>query len=317
MFTADKLRGFTEDCLPSCQHCFSAKFCSSTCAAFAAMPGGCHTAQVCKGLARLSGLPLDADAQHLARFLLQAYSTKAAAATGSQQAAAIFSALLSLAVGSSSSLVPAHLAAVLYPVLCEAFVATGLLHDSLVTCDEAAALLEREAANGFCIMATAQPSVGRAVRGTGLYLNASRFNHACFPNVARFDAFDEPGDTSTLLHFRAMDPIAAGTELTISYFPISLGRAERNRRLLGDYGFVCTCTRCAQEGAAGALGSGDDSDGEAWEAGGDGYSAECVLLLPESDFFSPLNRLSSDMQCGFSSSSAPKKAVAALLHHPT
>jgi len=58
----------------------------------------------------------------------------------------------------------------------------------------------------------------RAVRGTGLYLQASRINHGepgsahsahfanafsgCFPNIARFDYFDAPGAESSSLQFR-------------------------------------------------------------------------------------------------------------------
>ena len=84
---------------------------------------------------------------------------------------------------------------------------------------------------------------------------------ACFPNVARFDYFDSAGGGSTQLHFRvqllrsahavfcgaeaalpqALDPIPQGTEIVMSYFPISLPRAERQQRLLSDYGFSCKC----------------------------------------------------------------------------
>jgi hypothetical protein len=91
---------------------------------------------------------------------------------------------------------------------------------------------------------------------------------ACFPNVARFDYFDAPGEGSSRLHFRvrecwlcgvgcvrmllmqcafapaqALDPIPQGTELLMSYFPISVPRAQRQLRLQTDYGFTCRRVR--------------------------------------------------------------------------
>jgi hypothetical protein len=40
---------------------------------------------------------------------------------------------------------------------------------------------------------------------------------------------------------QALDPIAQGTELLMSYFPISVPRAQRQLRLQNDYGFTCRC----------------------------------------------------------------------------
>ena len=81
----------------------------------------------------------------------------------------------------------------------------------------------------------------------------------CFPNVARFDYFDADRQDRMMLHFRvrttcvtgqcrrslngfdaqAIDPIPAGVELLISYFPVTLSRTERRLRLLDEYGFDC------------------------------------------------------------------------------
>ncbi len=204
----------------------------------------------------------------------------------------------------------AQLAAVLHPLLCTVFVATGRLPAAEVTVEGAAALLAIEAANGFCIMAQPDEHGARRVRGTGIYLQSSRINHGtrsrcrpayrecgsgvhkrplrgsrrltpsacvhatcaaprsgCFPNVARFDYFDAAREDSTRIHFRvrglatfavcvtsidspatspalelqALDPIPQGTELLMSYFPISLPRTQRQLRLQTDYGFMCTC----------------------------------------------------------------------------
>ena len=38
---------------------------------------------------------------------------------------------------------------------------------------------------------------------------------------------------------QAIDPIPAGAELLISYFPVTLSRTERRLRLLDEYGFEC------------------------------------------------------------------------------
>ena len=63
------------------------------------------------------------------------------------------------------------------------------------TVAENAALLAKEAHNAFGIMAPATPNdPERRVRGGAVYDLASRVNHDCFPNVARFDNFD--GDIS-------------------------------------------------------------------------------------------------------------------------
>jgi len=47
---------------------------------------------------------------------------------------------------------------------------------------EVASLLAIEAANGFCIMGASDDDT-RLVRGTGIYLNASRINHGACPSM--------------------------------------------------------------------------------------------------------------------------------------
>jgi hypothetical protein len=88
---------------------------------------------------------------------------------------AAFAQLVSAPVASNSS--EARLAAALHPALCAAFVATGRLRATDVTIEEAALLLAKEAANGFCVMARPDAEDARRVRGTGIYLQASRMNH--------------------------------------------------------------------------------------------------------------------------------------------
>lgn len=70
----------------------------------------------------------------------------------------------------------------------------------------------------------------------------------------------------------------------MSYFQVTLPRAQRQERLLSDYGFVCRCQRCELEAAAalncppGGVDMMDDSDdGEEWEQQGEGYTPEYAL----------------------------------------
>jgi SET and MYND domain-containing protein len=229
---------------------------------------------------------------------------------------ATFTSLLSLA-SSSNGPSPAdiQLASAMHPLLCSVFVESQRLSASDVSLPDVVTLLANEArsdlsvgsavtrthhqaANGFCVMAPAASAEERLVRGTGIYLAASRVNHSCFPNVARFDYFDAPGSDNMLLHLRArllafcrpplshvppqaIDPIPAGSELLMSYFQVTLPRAQRQERLLRDYGFRCACPRCELEAAAALQSSGDAMDAESgeenWERGGDGYSAEYAL----------------------------------------
>ena len=71
----------------------------------------------------------------------------------------------------------AQLAQAVHPVLHTAYVATGRLAPGDVAVEEVAELLAKEAANGFCVMASAAVEEERSVRGTGIFLQASRINH--------------------------------------------------------------------------------------------------------------------------------------------
>ena len=136
-------------------------------------------------------------AQHLARFLLQLYSLKAASASSPQAPVRLarliclerffdgvrsrqalfraFTQLSSLAVSPDSS--EAQLALAVQPLLVSAFVSTGRLRPDELAVEEIATVLAIEAANGFCIMAAADADGGRRIRGSGVYLKSSRINH--------------------------------------------------------------------------------------------------------------------------------------------
>ena len=88
----------------------------------------------------------------------------------------------------------------------------------------------------------------RRLRGSGFFPMASLLNHDCLPNTARFDDFDketsqgQPGET--IISVRALHDIPAGEEITASYFPLTLGYDERQKRCQEQYGFQCSCLRC-------------------------------------------------------------------------
>jgi SET and MYND domain-containing protein len=149
---------------------------------------------------------------------------------------------------------------------------------------DAAGLLAREEANSYGVMAPPGPDGQRRLRGGAVYAAASRINHECLPNVARFDAFDaaHPGaapGANTAVHFRALHALPPGEELTQSYFPLTWSYQERQRRCAEHYGFACSCPRCREEaswpdgvradrdagagedGLAAHPGSSDDEDG--------------------------------------------------------
>lgn len=75
----------------------------------------------------------------------------------------------------------------------------------------------------------------------GLFLDASRFNSSCRPNI-HHHWNEELG----VMFFRAMRPIVAGEELCISYDIEGLftGRDTRMRRLFDRAKFWCICEVC-------------------------------------------------------------------------
>jgi SET and MYND domain-containing protein len=73
--------------------------------------------------------------------------------------------------------------------------------------------------------------------GIALFDRISLLNHSCDPNaVVLFD-----GAAAIV---RALKPIAAGDEITISYVDRATDRFERQRQLASQYFFTCSCSRC-------------------------------------------------------------------------
>jgi len=93
-----------------------------------------------------------------------------------------------------------------------------------------------------------------------LFRYVSRFNHSCFPEAGGLSPFHESlgPQFSGWLRFFALVPIAAGTEICISYLPRDLNLGTRDARvaeLEESKGFTCTCARCAHNGARRSLDS--------------------------------------------------------------
>ncbi|RDW73356.1 hypothetical protein BP6252_07263 [Coleophoma cylindrospora] len=69
---------------------------------------------------------------------------------------------------------------------------------------------------------------------SGLFLKASRFNHACLAQSSCYYRWDR---ASYQMHFTSMKDIAKGEEITVSY-------AISPDFLYEDYGFFCDCKAC-------------------------------------------------------------------------
>lgn len=85
-----------------------------------------------------------------------------------------------------------------------------------------------------------------SLRGTddhvGLFLTASRINHACVPNTN--NAWDPETGKLTVIATR---PIAAGEEITATYIKGFGVREDRRRHLWQGFGFWCDCATCTCE----------------------------------------------------------------------
>ncbi|KAK8030134.1 hypothetical protein PG993_011425 [Apiospora rasikravindrae] len=91
-----------------------------------------------------------------------------------------------------------------------------------------------------------------------LFLNASRFNHACKPS-AEYDVRLPLGAGADVAKATweayAVLPIAEGDEITLNYSFRNKQRDERQRSLLETWGFTCTCSVCDLDGADGGASS--------------------------------------------------------------
>ncbi|KAF8774961.1 hypothetical protein HU200_005008 [Digitaria exilis] len=241
--TLASLRSYCAACfrsLPStptpCASCRAAAFCSPSCAAAS------HPGLLCAALSHGAGAGLAAAAptdavQEPLLFLLSAYSlpdptlrallslsTAPPPPPGAQDAATLHAAVAALA--------PPHM------------LPQGFSPDLTV------ALLAKDRGNSFAIMEPYRPGMSLELlkaRAYAIYPRASLFNHDCLPNACHFDYPDRPGPGNTDIVVRALHDISEGREVCISYFAANWRYADRQRRLLEDYGFRCECDRCQVE----------------------------------------------------------------------
>ncbi|KAF6163766.1 hypothetical protein GIB67_012125 [Kingdonia uniflora] len=207
----------------SCSVCSNhALYCSSTC-----QTSSSHTPLLCNSLNALRNTPISSDLQLQAYFLIAAYNLSPDS----------FRLLMSLQGDS--------------PITPD----TQFLHSlissfcSPSSLELTAALLAKDKLNAFGLM---EPFRGDGkemkVRGYAIYPKGSFFNHDCLPNACRFDYVDS-GDPSsnTDIIVRAIHDIPEGREICLSYFPVDWNYADRQKRLMEDYGFKCDCDRCIVE----------------------------------------------------------------------
>ncbi|KQJ95536.1 histone-lysine N-methyltransferase ASHR2 [Brachypodium distachyon] len=221
-------------CLPQAPHaapcpsCRAAAFCSPACAAAS------HPRLLCAALSRLAAAPESHQEQLL--FLLSAYSLQEPA----------FHALLSLSSAPQGT--QQQDAASLHAMVSS--LAPPHMLPAGFSPDLTAALLSKDRTNSFSIMEPYRPDVAqglRKARAYAVYHRASLLNHDCLPNACHFDYPDRPGPGNTDIVLRALHGITAGMEVRISYFAANWRYADRQRRLLEDYGFRCECERCQIE----------------------------------------------------------------------
>ncbi|CAO2189353.1 unnamed protein product [Urochloa humidicola] len=241
-----------------CASCRAAAFCSAACAAAS------HPRLLCAALSHGGGAGLAAAApteavQEPLLFLLSAYSLPDPSLRG----------ILSL---SSAPPPPpgAQDAAALHAAV--AALAPPQMLPQGFSLDLTAALLAKDRGNSFAIMEPYSPGMSLELlkaRAYAVYPRASLFNHDCLPNACHFDYPDRPGPGNTDIVVRALHDISEGREVCISYFAANWRYADRQHRLLEDYGFRCECDRCQVESQwKDDDNNGDDGD-EAMEEEGE------------------------------------------------
>ena len=82
--------------------------------------------------------------------------------------------------------------------------------------------------------ARAYTSLVLVCAGVGLFPTGALVNHSCTPNAMQ--SFSQQR-----IIFRALQPIPAGTEITISYIELAATRSERRQQLLDQYYFDIDC----------------------------------------------------------------------------
>ncbi len=102
---------------------------------------------------------------------------------------------------------------------------------------------EDEATPGLGIVRTNALPLGSDASTGGIFLDASRINHACIQNAQ--NSWNEDLQRLTIHAIRDIDE---GEEITIMYIPDRANRSARQLVLHRDFRFTCSCPLCALTG---------------------------------------------------------------------
>ena len=82
--------------------------------------------------------------------------------------------------------------------------------------------------------------LGTVASTAGIFLQGSKLNSSCRPNVNNFW-----NNEKKVIVFHALKNIAEGEELCISYTQTLAPRATRRTNLQANFGFECRCAACS------------------------------------------------------------------------
>ncbi|KAK7065829.1 SET and MYND domain-containing protein 3 [Halocaridina rubra] len=103
------------------------------------------------------------------------------------------------------------------------------------------AVLLYHAAQLYCNLYKVTDFQAKETAGIGVYSALSLINHSCYPSVKHYFI-------GRSLVMRAVRPISAGEELTISYIkPFQKAKKQERKILLQRYWFSCTCEACVND----------------------------------------------------------------------
>ena len=242
----------------ACSVCNTQSYCSVACQEASRVE--LHSHAVCKSICALQaytqgaapdvieGAQLLIQLHHLKRGEAQPYSAKADAGASFSSAEEAYRQVLNLSY-SAAHLTEAHhtLHSNAYALYKQCALADSFPEEL------GRALLQRDMQNGLSMSYIKRGSNEMVIRGSCLLGMVSMLNHSCYPNAARIDYVDTPGCEalagrpccSTMV--RAIQSIPEGTEVCISYTPVSLPSGERKQHLKDTYGIACSCARCRIE----------------------------------------------------------------------
>ena len=223
-----------------CEECGTQRYCSQQCMAAQAAR---HRGIECAALARAAAAPLeDDDIDTVAQFIriLADRNHGWQADAGPPGVVGVGNAHAERLVGVTPSTDEARTA------LRRIAAATLALlpKEVRIPSSELVDLLERHGCNLYGVTGAA----GEDVAGASFVGFFHLFNHACCPNVV-FDSARQVMPATAegqppCFALLALEDIAEGTELNISYTSSADGPAQRSEHLREYYGFECACSRC-------------------------------------------------------------------------